>query len=175
MNAIKSLFLKKEVLISSVFDFTAIILVYFMPAISHMFAFPVYYLDPMRILVILALVHTKKENAVILAITLPIFSFLVSGHPVFAKSGLILSELLINVLLFLVLEKKLKNLFVLGFVSIILSKIYYYIAKYLLVSFGVIQGELFSTPIYVQIGLAFLLAVYIFNFMNKRGINESQM
>lgn len=175
MNAIKSLFLKKEVLLSSVFDFTAIILVYFMPAISHMFAFPVYYLDPMRILVILALVHTKKENAVILAITLPIFSFLVSGHPVFAKSSLILSELLINVLLFLVLEKKLKNLFVLGFVSIILSKIYYYIAKYLLVSFGVIQGELFSTPIYVQIGLAFLLAVYIFNFMNKRGINESQM
>ncbi len=175
MESIKLTINRKDVLVSSIFNSAALILVYFLPAISHLFAFPLYYLDPMRILVLLALVHTKKENAVILAITLPIFSFLVAGHPVFAKSGLILSELLINVLLFLALEKAFKNVFVAGFTSIILSKIFYYVAKYFLVSVGIIEGSLFSTPIYIQLIMSVLFAGYIFIFMNKRGNNEPQM
>lgn len=167
METIKLAFNRKEVITSSVFNLAALTAVYFLPAFSHLFAFPLYYLDPMRILVLLALVHTKKENAVILAVTLPLFSFMVAGHPVFAKSGLILLELLSNVLLFLVLEKKLKNVFVAGFASIILSKTMYYVAKYFLVSVGVIAGNVFSTPVYIQLIMSILFAGYIFIFNSK--------
>ncbi|HPN37503.1 MAG TPA: hypothetical protein PL041_03810 [Melioribacteraceae bacterium] len=167
METIKLDLDKKDVIFSSVFNIAAVSVVYFLPAISHLFSFPLYYIDPMRILILLSLVHTKKENAILLAITLPLFSFLISGHPVFAKSGLILSELLINVLLFVFLEKKVKNLFFAGFSSIIVSKAIYYVAKYFMISIGVINGNLFSTPVYIQLIMSLLFAGYIYIFINK--------
>ena len=30
-------------------DFSLLLFIYFLPALSHLFAFPIYYLDPMRI------------------------------------------------------------------------------------------------------------------------------
>ena len=57
-------------------DFSLLLLIYFLPALSHLFAFPIYYLDPMRIALVVALVHTSKKNAFIIALTLPLFSFL---------------------------------------------------------------------------------------------------
>src|SRR6056297_3145024 len=87
----------------ALFDLAAIAFIYFIPAISHMLSIPLYLLEPMRIILILALVHTHKVNAYVLAATLPFFTFLVSGHPILPKAFLISAELVLNVFLFFTL------------------------------------------------------------------------
>ena len=78
--------------------------VFFVPALSHMFALPLYVLDPMRLAVLGVLLLTRSwKNALVLALMLPLFSLAVSGHPVFPKCLLIAFELSANVLLFEVL------------------------------------------------------------------------
>jgi len=74
-------------------DFIALAIIYFIPTLTHLFSFPLYYIEPMRIMVILAIAHTTKRNAYLLALTLPLFSLLVSGHPILYKSLLMSVEL----------------------------------------------------------------------------------
>lgn len=142
-------------------DLLLISFIYFLPALSHMLAFPVYYLDPMRIALVITLAHTTKRNSFLIALTLPIFSFLISSHPQVIKSVLISAELLINLALFFYLSKKIKNDFISLSVSIIASKIFYYTAKYLLINAGMINDSLFSTPIYYQVIVVLVLSVYL--------------
>lgn len=142
-------------------DLSLISFIYFLPALSHMLAFPVYYLDPMRIALVITLAHTTKRNSFLIALTLPIFSFLISSHPHIIKSLLISAELLINLGLFFWMSKKIKNVFISISVSIIASKIFYYAAKYLLINAGMINDSLFSTPIYYQVIVVLVLSVYL--------------
>ena len=142
-------------------DLLLISFIYFLPALSHILAFPVYYLDPMRIALVITLAHTTKRNSFLIALTLPIFSFLISSHPQVIKSVLISAELLINIALFFYLSKKIKNEFISLSVSIIASKIFYYTAKYLLINAGMINDSLFSTPIYYQVIVVLVLSVYL--------------
>ncbi|HDR05268.1 MAG TPA: hypothetical protein ENN84_08505, partial [Candidatus Marinimicrobia bacterium] len=105
--------------------------VYFMPALVHLLQWPVYYLEPMRIIVILALVHSSRANALILALTLPIFSYFVSAHPVLLKAVLISGELAANVFLFDLLRRKMKSQGLAIFAAILGSKLLYYLAKFI--------------------------------------------
>jgi len=143
-------------------DFSLLLLIYFLPALSHLFAFPVYYLDPMRIALVVALIHTSKKNAYIIAITLPLFSFLISSHPQILKSFLLSAELLINLTLFFFLKEKLKNVFTSLFISIVISKVIYYILKFVLIYFALLNDQLFSTPYYFQFISAIMLSSYIY-------------
>lgn len=143
-------------------DFSLLLMIYFLPAISHLFAFPVYYLDPMRIALVVALVHTSKKNAYIIALSLPLFSFLISSHPQIIKSFLLSAELIINLSLFFLLKDKLKNVFASLFLSIVISKVIYYSLKFALISFTLLNDRLFSTPLYFQLMAAVLLSTYIY-------------
>lgn len=143
-------------------DLSLILLIYFLPALSHLFAFPVYYLDPMRIALVVALIHTSKKNAYLIALTLPLFSFLISSHPQILKTFLISAELIINLSLFFLLKSKLKNVFMSLFVSIIISKVIYYFLKFTLISSSLLDDKLFSTPFYFQLISATVLSTYIY-------------
>jgi len=143
-------------------DFSLLLLIYFLPAISHLFAFPIYYLDPMRIALVVALIHTSKKNAYIIAITLPLFSFLISSHPQILKSFLLSAELIINLGLFFFLKDKLKNVFASLFISIVISKVIYYLLKYVLIYSALLNDKLFSTPFYFQLISVFVLSSYIY-------------
>jgi len=143
-------------------DFSLLLLIYFLPAISHLLAFPVYYLDPMRIALVVALIHTSKKNAYIIAITLPLFSFLISSHPQILKSFLLSAELIINLGLFFFLKDKLKNVFTSLFISIIISKVIYYLLKFVLIYFALLNDKLFSTPFYFQLISVIMLSSYIY-------------
>ncbi len=143
-------------------DFSLLLMIYFLPAISHLFAFPVYYLDPMRIALVVALIHTSKKNAFIIALTLPLFSFLISSHPQIIKSFLLSAELVINLGLFFLLKDKLKNVFTSLFLSILISKAIYYLLKFTFISFALLNDKLFSTPFYFQLISAVLLSTYIY-------------
>lgn len=145
-------------------DLLAILFIAFAPALSHMFALPIYMLEPMRIMLIISIVHTSRKNSYIIALLLPLFSFVISTHPSIFKTLLIASELLLNVFLFTVLLNYFKNTFASILTSIVLSKIFYYAAKFALIGLGLIDGGLISTPLYLQIIVTVLLSVYLFIF-----------
>ncbi|HEY9114331.1 MAG TPA: hypothetical protein VIN10_06495 [Bacteroidales bacterium] len=143
-------------------DFIALAIIYFIPALTHLFSFPLYYIEPMRIMVILAIAHTTKRNAYLLALTLPLFSLLVSGHPVFYKSLLMSVELSLNVFLFYQISKKVENQFFSMLVSVILSKTIYYVLKFALISFTILNFDLISTPLLIQLFIAVAVSAYVF-------------
>jgi len=145
-----------------VFDLVALLTIYLVPAVSHLLSFPVYYLEPMRIMLILAIMHTSRRNAYLIALTLPLFSFLISAHPSLIKTSLITGELLLNVWLFFFLSEKLSNKTLSIFLSIIASKIFYYLVKFLLITSALIIGDLISTPMNIQILMVIVLSGYIY-------------
>ncbi len=162
MEAILNGRISKSIIKSSVLDIFAVTAIYLVPVISHMFALPVYYIEPMRLMLILAIAHTTKKNAYLLALTLPIFSFLVSAHPVFLKTLLITGELLLNVWLFFFISEKIKNKFGSVLLSVGLSKIAYYALKFALLSAVLLEGSLISTPLAIQFVMMFIFSAYIF-------------
>ncbi len=150
-------------------DFSILLFIYFLPALSHLFAFPIYYLDPMRIALVVALIHTSKKNTFLIALTLPLFSFFISSHPQIVKSLLLSAELLINLSLFFLFKEKIKNVFASLLLSIIISKVIYYLLKFAFINFALLNDKLYSTPYYFQIISALLLSIYIY------WINRSEM
>lgn len=152
---------------SIIFDLIALSVITLTPALSHLFSIPFYLLEPMRIMLLISLFHTSKKNAFILSFVLPFFSLIISSHPSFPKAVLISTELMLNVYLFFLLSQKFNNSFIAMFLSIVLSKFYYYAIKFLLVSLGLMTGEIVSTPIYLQVLVAVALSFYAFFVMRK--------
>jgi len=140
-------------------DFMAITFIYFLPALSHLTSLPLYLIEPMRLAVIFCLVHTNRKNALIIAVTIPIFSLVVSSHPAILKTVLIIIELLINLFLFYFLFEK-TNKFISMFLSIVLSKIIYYSLKFVFIQVNMINGDLISTPLIIQWLVAIGLSLY---------------
>lgn len=155
-----------------IFNIAAVFVTYFLPAFSHLLSIPVYMLDPMRIIVLLSVVHTSKRNAYLIAATLPLFSFLVSGHPVGVKSVLIVSELILNAWLFYRLYEMASNKFAVMVISIAVSKIYYYAAKTFLVSTGILAGEIISTPLILQVVVILSIGEYFYLISQQRSGRE---
>jgi hypothetical protein len=161
MEAILKNKISKDILKGSIFDVFAIAGIYLVPTLSHLFALPIYFIEPMRLMLILAIAHTSKKNAYFLAASLPIFSFIVSAHPVFLKTLLISGELLFNVWLFFFLAEKIKNKFGAMVLSIGIAKLAYYAIKFGLLSFVLLEGSLISTPILMQVVTTLIFSGYI--------------
>lgn len=152
-------------------DILALLCVYFIPTFSHLTGVPFYLFEPMRIFIVLALIHSNRINAYILALTLPIFSFAIASHPVLIKSMIISVELVINVFVyFFLVHKKLKSYLSLV-ISVIISKSVYYLFKFLLIQFFFLQSELVSTPLFIQLlttGAFCLYALIISNIRQRK-------
>ena len=150
-------------------DIVALAFIYLVPTISHLLSVPIYLIDPMRLMLILAIVHSNKANGYILALTMPVFSMIISGHPAFPKMILIAVELAMNVFLFYLLLKKLKQPFLAIFLSIVMSKILYYLLKYFLIQLTIIHTELISTPIFIQLITTAVFSIYLMIFLRRAG------
>ncbi|MCS7052865.1 MAG: hypothetical protein NZM09_03915, partial [Ignavibacterium sp.] len=143
---------KQEIIKISLINFIGISLAILVPILSHITDIPFYYLEPMRLISILIYISFNKKNGLIYALYMPLLNTLVTGHPTFFKSVLIATELLINLYLIDFLSRKSKLAFTLQlFISIVLSKIYYYLLKLLLLNVSILQGELFSSDLTIQL------------------------
>lgn len=140
----------------------ALTFIYYVPALSHLLNIPIYLFEPMRIMLFLSIIFSSKRNSYLIALTLPLFSFIVSAHPSAIKSILIAVELGINVFLYYFFIEMLKNNFTAAFFSIILSKVLYYLLKFALIYFLLIDGNLISTPLYLQIVVTIMLSFIVF-------------
>lgn len=165
MEAILQKVTTKEFARPVVFDILALGVIYLVPVFSHLFAIPIYYAEPMRLMLVLSIMFTSKKNAFIIAATMPIFSMLVSGHPIFYKALIMSGELVLNVLVFYIIVEKLKNKFSAMAISIVMSKAAYYGLKILLLNLALISGELIATPIIFQLGVVFVFSAL---FMLKK-------
>ena len=150
------------------FDLIALSVIYLVPTISHIIGFPLYYLDPMRLMVFLIIIHTDRKNSYIIAGTLPLVSFLTSSHPVLLKSLIMSGELMINVWLFYRLSSLLKNNFVSALFSIVIAKGIYYTLKYLFVSFSLISSDIIATPLYYQLIIIIAISLYSYIMIPER-------
>ena len=140
-------------------DAVALLFVLVVPALSHLTAVPFYLLDPMRLAVLGSLlVSRSRMNGLVLAVALPLLSFGISGHPVFPKCLVIAAELSVNVLLFWWLVR-VTRVGLAAFLSILLSKVFYYGLKALVIGTGLMQMELVSTALWVQLVVAVLISI----------------
>lgn len=151
-----------------VLDILLLSTIYFLPTFSHLIGFPLYLLDPMRIVVLGSLLLLgNKKNAYILAFTIPLFSFIVSGHPVFPKNLLISIELITNLLIFFAINKRFGLTFISMFSSIVISKLIYYVLKYIIVLFGFLEMEIISTSLLIQLIVALSISILFSIFYSK--------
>ncbi len=171
MEALSQSLKQRNTINSILIDISALAFIYFVPTISHLIALPVYFIEPMRMMLVFALVHTNKKNAYLIALTLPVFSFLISAHPVFPKMLLITFELSLNVFLFYLFSKKMKNIFPAILLSIILSKLVYYLIKFGMINFAIIKSGLISTPIYIQVITTLVFSTYLYLVFRKKKLS----
>lgn len=147
---------------SLLINLAGIILIYFLPEISSLLDISFYLFEPMRVIIIIAIVHTSKENAYIIALLLPPVSYLFSSHPSIIKTFILSGDLLLNIFLYFSVIKFKVNKFLLMSMSIVASKIVYYLAKYLLIQFSVLEGDLIATPLFIQMLIVIVLSSYVY-------------
>lgn len=159
-SAVRAISIRKSIptVIINVF---ALAFIYLMPTFSHLLSFPLYLIEPMRLMLIIAMVHTHRYNAYALAFTLPLFSFAIAAHPVFIKSLLITVELAFMVWLYFQLSKYWNN-FVSILASIWASKILYYGLKYIAILLVLPKEPLVSTPLFLQVITSIIFSAYLF-------------
>lgn len=169
-----SVTLLKDFNLHTVFvDIAILVCVYFIPAFSHLTPFPLYLLDPMRIFMLAGYLFTRQNaNAYLLALTIPLFSAIVTGHPPLFKAILISIELTVNILLFMQLLKRTKlNIALSMFLSIIASKLVYYTLKSAFINFGFVEGDLITTNLWMQLGTGAFVTLIFYLIWIKSGLN----
>ena len=141
--------------------------IFFLPSISHYSVLPLYFLEPMRIALFTSMIFTSRKNTFFIALTLPLFSFLVSLHPPITKMLLISVELFLNALIFFKLADGKLTPFFAALVSLVTSKVIYYAIKYAI--FGFILGESFKfgIPVYIQLIVIIMLSIFAGLFFKK--------
>ena len=163
---------RKKALGIGITDAVAVLFILAVPALSHLTSVPFYLLDPMRLAVLGALLASRSRvNGLVLAVALPLVSFAISGHPVFPKCLVIAAELSVNVLLFVWLERMFSGrrfgVGIAAFASILLSKAFYYGLKALVLGAGLMQMELVSTALWVQLVVAVMISVLFARWWNR--------
>ena len=123
---------------------------YFLPAASHALGFPLYLLEPMRFVIVISFLMLDTKGAYFLAATMPLFSFIVTGHPFFPKLIIITIELVSFVFFYYHIRKRIATPFWAIITSMIVSKFLYYGLKYVLILALLLNSELISTPLFIQ-------------------------
>jgi hypothetical protein len=143
--------------------------IYFVPALAHVAPFQLYMLDPMRVFMLAGYLLTRQNaNAYLLALTIPLFSALITGHPPLFKAVLISIELVVNLLLFTkLLSRTRMHLAIALFLSIAGSKLVYYVIKFVFINLGLVEGGLITTGLWLQL-LTSVFVTLVFSLIWKK-------
>lgn len=144
--------LQKHISINEVrFDVLLIIVLHIAPTFCHLADFSIRVFEPFRLAILASVILFRNtKNAYLLACVLPVFSLLVMSNPLPLKSLLMAIELIANVFLLSSLSKMMNSNFMACFISVVGSKILYYFLKIIFIKFELMDGRLFTTPIYIQ-------------------------
>ena len=174
MNLTKSTTITWGVDFYKIFFLDIVILIAFacLPTIFHFIDLPLYIFEPMRLFLIAGYFSTNSENnAYSLAICIPLFSFIYSGHPSGYKLGLIISELVLNIFIMHKLFNSVKFLkYFAILISIFISKGFYYLLKFIMLHYGFMTGNYISIDIRVQILVAITITILFSPVVFKKQI-----
>ena len=128
---------------------------------------PFYMIEPMRLMVVLSIAHSSRINSYLLAFTLPLFSWAVSGHPEFYKMLVMTAEITANVFLFYYLIRKIDSAFLSMIISIIVSKVLCY--SMYLVFFPIVffREEADTTFLIAQGFTTLIFSFYVYVILQK--------
>lgn len=164
MSILRVVSYKKIILIDIIF----VLFIYLVPTISHLTAYPLYLADPMRLSVLGSyLLLRNRNNSLILAMTLPLVSYLISGHPIAIKNLIIAIELFVNVMIVDMFINIKLHTFWAVLLSIFISKILYYLLKAGAIYWGLLHTSLVDTDITIQLVVAIIVA-YLFNYLFRK-------
>ena len=152
-------------------DIVVLALVYCIPAFVHATQFPLYYFEPMRLLLFAAyLISRNHTNAYLLAITLPLISTIFPPHhPPVYKAVIMSLELFVNVACFHWMINKFKwPAAILFFISTVISKIFYYGFKYIFIKLALIEGALITTDLLTQLATLICLSILFAVFYKRQ-------
>lgn len=136
-------------------DVVLLAALYLVPSAAHLTAWPLYMLEPMRVALIVALLFTNRANTYFIAVTVPLASALLTGHPEPLKAVLMCIEFSILVAAYGFLARRFRiPAFAALTAGILLSKVVYYVLKAGALSAGWLGGSLISTPLQTQLVLA---------------------
>ncbi|MFW5708072.1 MAG: hypothetical protein ACOCX0_03410 [Bacteroidota bacterium] len=176
MSATARISLPGIALRSAILDIVALAFIFLMPAFSHMLAFPLYYIEPMRLMVVLAMVHTHRNNALLLALALPLFSFAMSGHPILVKAVIISLELMIMVGVFSFLKNYI-HVFGAIFSAIVLSKVFYFAVKFF-VPLKAMQSlgyeSFFEFSLWIQLASTLVMSLYLWLMWKPASVSSEE-
>lgn len=151
-----------------ILDFIALAFIYFAPSLTHLINLPVYMIEPMRLMLILSMVHSGKYNSFMLAMTLPLFSFLVSSHPAAGKMLIITAELVLNVFLFYFFIGRFSRPFLAMIASIILSKLVAYAMYFVFFTMAFVKSEAEISFLLIQLITTIIFSFYTGIFLQLR-------
>ncbi len=149
-------------------DLIALAVVWLIPLISHTIGFPFYMIEPMRLMVILSIAHTTRGNSYLLALALPLFSWIISGHPEFYKTLVMTAEIVVNVFLFYYLVRRIDSVFLSIIISIIVSKILCYALYLIFFSIMFIKEEAETVFLIAQVISTFVFSSYVSIILQKK-------
>jgi hypothetical protein len=136
-------------------DVALLVALYLVPSLAHLTALPLYMLEPMRVALCVSLLFTNRTNAYFIALTIPLASAMITGHPPPLKAALMGIEFSILVVSYSYLAQRLRiSAFAALSAGILLSKLAYYTMKFVALSTGLLAGSLISTPLQIQLVVA---------------------
>jgi len=155
---------------SAIIDIFALAFIFMIPTIAHVVPFPLYFIEPMRIMVIIAMAHSHRNNAYLLALVLPVFSFMISGHPILVKALIISAELMVMVGVFHLLRRYIHT-FGAIFSAIIISKLFYFAIKFwapleAMRSLG--YNSFFEFSLFIQLATSLVLSFYLYMILKNK-------
>lgn len=143
-------------------------LVCLVPTFSHLLSFPLYHLDPMRMMLFAAMLIASKngiegikQNGILFALAMPLVACAVTGMPSIVKAMIIIAELVTNVVLFCSFNKadSKASTFVTLLLSTILAKGLYYGLKAAAIGAGLMSASVVGTDLLLQATVVVSLTV----------------
>lgn len=111
------------------------------PAVSHLFAVPLYMLNPMMALLLAGVLLGRDwRNALVLAVLMPLLSSLLTGMPTAPKMACMMAEMATVAGLLSLLLKVRWNVYAAAFTALVAGKAVYYALKALVMAPEVLVG-----------------------------------
>lgn len=158
----------RDVIKGFLLDLVALAVVVFTPKIAQLIHFPFYMVEPMRLMVILSIAHSFRANSYLLAFTLPLFSWVISGHPELFKMLVMTGEIVFNVFLFYYLVRKIVSVLLSMIISIVVSKVLCYVFYLVFFSMMFIKEEAEPAFLIAQVITTLVFSFYVFFILRKK-------
>ena len=136
------------------------------PTLSHIFAVPLYQLNPMLLMLVAGMLLVKdRRNAMLLAVLMPVVSMVAVGMPSPLKAVCMVAELLtvVSIASMGVWQRVKMNTRLAGFASLLTAmlcgKVVYYALKALLLSSATLIGTPWGIQLAVAVSAALLYAL----------------